>query len=273
MKKLPITIIIPSKDDFDIKRCIDSIDVEAEIIIALNGSTEAYKNFVYNVSNAKTISIRDANLGKAFDCAINAATNDLILLMNSDCVFSPNAIEIFYSLLQKYECVRGKIIFQYDNSLQKIVSLNREQAYNGNIYNPGLAFNRKIKDRIGYFFDHDIHWTEDADFNRRVKAFNVNYYISDDVKIFHKPVSVMHDLKSAFRIGIGRRIAEMKNLYGTYPEQWRFFPKFIKDQWRKKKYLPLKVYGTIWWLSYITGYFYQTFFDPYRVFKCEEICK
>lgn len=261
IKKLPVSIVIPCADDIRIKNCLESIDEKLEIIVVLNGATSKVKKIVKKY-NVRTVEIPERNLAKALNVGIEKSRNKKLIFMDSDCVFEKGAIRKLYKGLTNYGVAKGKVVFESNNFISGIIAKVREYSYydTPKPYNPFLAINKGIKKTIGnYFFDSNIYWTEDADLNTRLKEANIKVNYVFNAKVFHPPLNLKHDLRSAFRYGVGKRIrveTGKANNMGTH------FKK-VFDVMNKKGFLA-GVYYFVWNISYSMGYFYQIVSDPYK---------
>lgn len=264
MKDLPISIIIPCADDLRIKNCLESIDEKVETIVVLNGATNKLRKLVKGYK-VKTAEISERNLAKALNVGIAKSKNKKVIFMDADCRFEKGAIRKLYEGLGSYDVAKGKVIFESDNFISKTIARVREYSYYDipKPYNPFLGINKKIKHLIdGYFFDSKIHWTEDADMNSRLKKAKIKVNYVFKAKVFHPPLSLKHDLRSAFRYGIGKKIrveTGRASCIGTH------FSKIV-DVANKKGFWS-GIYYFIWNTFYVLGYLYQTLFDPYKTRK------
>jgi len=266
---LDLTIVIPCADDLLLTRCLDSIDEEVEIIVALNGATDAVRQLVIE-RHVNYCELPEKNLGAACDIGVRAAKTSSVLLMNSDCTFARGTIKRLAEALDHNMVARGRVIFGIRDPISRIIAKAREYAHTrpDRAYQPALAFRKEIIGLIGgYYFDSDIHWTEDADFSRRVKAAGIPIAFLPDAIVYHPPLSLQEDLRSAVRYGIGRRIAEEKRLVGTYPP-FRPYPrkvmKAISDVARDKGLaVALYVHGP-WLFAFSVGYLSQKLFRIHK---------
>jgi len=105
MKILPISVIVPVSTDIKIKQCLESIDEQVEIVVVLNNnpSTEVV-NIVSSDDRCKAVAIKEAgcNLAAIFNKGIESASNQKVLLINSDCLFPPGLINKMSQILESY---------------------------------------------------------------------------------------------------------------------------------------------------------------------------
>ena len=261
-KKLPLSIVIPCADDARIGSCLDSIDENVEIVVVLNGSSSEVRKIVNNYK-VKRVNIRERNLAKALNIGIEKSIHKKVLLIDSDCKFEKGAIRKLYAGLQNRYIAKGMIVYECDDFISRVIAKVRDYTNydTPKPYNPFLGIKKSIKKYIGnYYFDSDIHWTEDADLNSRLtKAdIKVNYVFS--AKAFHPPLSLKQDLRSAFRYGIGKRIRVEKRKSQSVGIHFSkvFAVAFKKGYWAG-------VYYFVWNCFYLIGYVYQFINDPYKV--------
>lgn len=264
MKNLSVSIAIPCADDLRIKICLESIDEKVETIVVLNGATNKIRKIVRGYK-VKTVEIPERNLAKALNVGITRSKNEKVIFMDADCRFEKGAIKKLYKGLDNYVVAKGKVIFESNNFISKIIAKVREYSYydSPKPYNPFLGINKRIKKLIsGYFFDDKIYWTEDADMNTRLKEANIKVNYVFKAKVFHPPLSLKQDLRSAFRYGIGKRI---RVEIGKASNVGTHFGKVVDVV--IKKGLWAGIYYLIWNIFYAFGYLNQIVFDPYKTKK------
>nr|MDT0661997.1 glycosyltransferase [Micromonospora sp. DSM 115978] len=263
-----LTILLPCAADDGLDACLASIDEEVEVLAVLNGPTPAMRERVRR-HGVRTIEIPERNLGAACQAGCLAASNDHILLMNTDSTFAPGAIRTLMRDWTEDAVVRATLRFDGSGrGVRLIENLQSHQSSNPNrAYQPGVLFHAGILGRIGgYYFDQDVHWTEDADFDRRVRGAGIEVRVSAAV-VRHGAVSVPRKLRSAFRYGIGRSIAESKRLYGTHPP-FRPSRSALVGDWptlARTYGRATAAYGVVWMTAFTAGVLAQRHFNVYRV--------
>ena len=90
---MELSIVIPVKDDIKITECINSIDEDVEIVVAMNDPSDEIIDIVKKLG-VKSVHLPEANLSKAYNAGIEAATYDKVLLMDSDCIFEKGTLDI-----------------------------------------------------------------------------------------------------------------------------------------------------------------------------------
>ena len=270
MNRLDLTIIIPCATDIKIKNCIKSIyqtcTDNVEVLVSLNGASKEVKETLKNFQSVKICEIKEANLSKAYNNGIKHASRNNILLMDSDCVFDKDAIILIYNGLKHEKLSKGLVIFKSNNLMSKIISKIREYTTTDFIsaYSPPLAFSKDINNLIGgYYFDEQVPWSEDSEFNYRVQQVGIKIYYNPEAIIYHAPIGIMQDVRSGFKYGRGKRISEKLGLLPktNYFSISTHTKKFIKTYGvlRKKGLLPALYYFFIWRPINRFGYIFQGF--------------
>lgn len=254
---MELSIIIPVKDDIRIKNCIESIDEQVEVIVAMNSATKEVKAIVEEL-NVKAVSIPEANLSKAYNKGIEAATFDRVLLMDSDCIFQKGTIRKLYNGSLMAKLSKGKVVFTHNSFGSRVVSKVREFTTSDycNAFSPPLILHKSIKEDIGYYFNPSLKWEEDFDFNRRVFENNVKIYWDKTAEIYHPPLSIIQDLRSAYNYGVGHGIGIKAGIFSNDVRKPRNVRKAIRSQCkviRKKKGLLAQVYYFCWLKCYHYG--------------------
>ncbi|MFA6423573.1 MAG: glycosyltransferase [Patescibacteria group bacterium] len=254
MNNLPITIVIPCSNDLLIERCIRSIDESLEVVVSLNNPTQAVRNILKKFPDVKTVETAKKGIALAYNNGIKATSNDWILLMDSDCIFEKKAIYEMWKIAKEYKVVKGRIVFSSKGYVSKVVAKLREFTTSDtvNAYSPPLLFDKKIVDKIGYYFNPKLVWSEDADFNNRVQKNNIKIGFAKDGIIYHKNLTFKEDLRSAFYYGVGRQIGKEIGVYK--PHTLKSFSKniifSITNAYKiliNKKSLAVAVYYFFFW--------------------------
>jgi glycosyltransferase involved in cell wall biosynthesis len=279
---MDLSIVIPVASDPRIKDCIASVDEDVGIVVVLNGATDEIKDIV-RLLDVVTVEIAKPNLGAALEHGIRAARFSKVLLMDSDCTFGDWCVRKLYDGLADSSLAKGRIVFEYADLTSYIVARLREFHCGDlrNAFKPPLALRKSIVDQIGgYYFDTDIHWLEDVEFDERRSKFGVAIEFIDDAIIYHPPIGIRLDLRSAFRYGIGCRIGVSKGVLkpsaksakvpsalcslllepvhlGSLP---RRFLRVLKA-----KGVLTAIYCMVWRIAFRLGYYYQILYDPYEV--------
>lgn len=222
MKK--ITVVIPCKDDREIKRCILSIDpATCEVFVIFNGAKEEFveeitdfmQKAVPNLEYRFQI-LEKPNLAKALEVGTKNSKSELVLYMDSDCTFEQGCIDAFlFEAAQRdmSNCVlKGKIFFDPGDTWLENIIANSRTHHTADVltaYKPPLLISKRILPKIGgYAFDTRLIWREDSDLDNRIRQAGIQIVPVESGIIHHGKITLKTDLRSTFRYGIGLAIAD-----------------------------------------------------------------
>jgi GT2 family glycosyltransferase len=264
-----MTIVLPCATDDGIASCIASIDEDVDVLAVLNGASEGARQIVRS-AGLRCVELPERNVGATYDAGVVNARHDLVMIMNTDCVFLPDAIKRLYAawLANQDAVIRGVVIFRGHSFASRVVNrLYRLQvASPPRAYTPALVLHRSIQSKIdGYFFDRDMHWAEDDDFDRRVQTAGIRVIHVPEAIVLHARPTLRSNLRSAFRYGIGHRIAEEKGLFGR-DRQFNLTPQRLLAEFhdaRRRAGLVTGLFAVAWWTSFGLGHRRQRRSDVY----------
>lgn len=256
---MELSIVIPVKDDIKITECINSIDEDVEVVVAMNDPSDEIIDIV-NKLGVKSVHLPEANLSKAYNAGIEAATYDKVLLMDSDCVFEKGTIRKLFLGSRRAKLSKGRVVFTYDTIQSKIVSRVREFTTSDfcNAFSPPLILDKSVKEDIGYYFNPLLKWEEDYDFNKRVFENKVKIYWDRSAVIYHPPLSMKSDLRAAYNYGSGHGIGLNA---GVFTDDSNRISKEQKKKNRKAQYKVIRkqkgicafLYYVMWHKKYVKG--------------------
>jgi glycosyltransferase involved in cell wall biosynthesis len=268
-KNKNVSVIISCSNDFRVFDCLDSIDYPVDKIVTITPNLEIEKRL--KKRSIKYTEVPKGNMGFTRNQGIKLSSGEKIILMDSDTIFGEGAIKKLVDGLDKFDVVKPKIKYKSKrkNYSSKLIAQARDYVNSlpNLAYTPGLAFNRNIKEKVGgYFFRDDIFWAEDSELSYRINENNLTLGYIKKAKIYHSPVELSHELKSAFLLGAGKR--KCVNVGARDPDEniiptiKRFFSgesinKKI-DVIRKKGFL-VCLFMLIWDLFYNLGYHSRRF--------------
>ncbi|MED3526362.1 glycosyltransferase family 2 protein [Bacillus thuringiensis] len=253
---LNLSIVIPAYNDVRLEKCLKSIDENVEVVVVLNGATKEVKKIAYS-SNAVIGELPTPNLAKAYNYGIDISSKDNVLIMDSDCVFLPGTINKLFKLLDVGPLAKGRVMFSFNSKIGKIIARARHiHTCKKNAYSPPLAFNKEILAKVnGYYFDENLSWTEDYDFDIRVKSANLKILYDDKARIIHPELSIKQDLKSSFNYGVGHARGVLHKKDGYYEPKNKTKSIINSYKYIKKKYGYLTAFYLIFWqLAFYRGY-------------------
>ncbi|MDO8592036.1 MAG: glycosyltransferase [bacterium] len=269
-----ISILIPVSSDLMLKRCIDSIDEKVEVVISLNKPTKEVLEQVEHILylkrskksypgiNFKICKIEEASIAKAYNNGINHASQNLVLLMDSDCTFKKGTIRKLAEGIKGCLLSKGRVEFLHNSRVSRIVAKAREFHTSDTIsaYSPPLLIRKEVSRHIGnYYFDPALCWTEDNEFDSRVQMADLHIQYDESAVVQHPTLSIARDLKSAFWYGVGECIGVEIGVYRKPRGFIKSIKKYIVSA-SKTKGLAAGFYLYIWKSTLLIGYYAQKLF-------------
>lgn len=265
------SVIIPVKDDVRVTACIDSIDEEVEVVLALNGASPEVKEISRtHPRGLVSVEIAEPNLGAAYNAGAEMASGRYLLFMDSDCLFAPGTIRALVREVVQHPVAKGRVKFAAgDSALSRIVQNSRtfQIADHVNAYSPPLIYDRTIIPAMGgYHYSSLIHWEEDREFDFRLQLAGLSVVYLPDAVVHHAAQDGVSDLRSGFRYGLGEGIGQELGLFITPSLLWRLWNDVTSiAQVARRKGLKTAAYRTAWLMSYHLGTLYHHWRDPYGV--------
>lgn len=253
-KTMELSVVVCVSDDMRVVKTLNSITENCQVVVVLNGSTDevrlAVKKF-YNKLDLKIIEIPERNLSKARNIGTIESKYDKVVYYDSDCVLVPGALVNFERLLEEYDLVDGCVKFLSDTKQSKVVSAMRSMGVTGMALCPAMGLNKRIIDKIGFYFDEEIQWIEDSELNRRAMKCNIPIGKIEEVTCIHDNLTYRQDLRSARRYGTGAKIATKRGLHPKRPcANWNLVSPCFKQGVR------CGMYAILWNINYCLGYFF-----------------
>lgn len=264
---MDISIIIRCGDDNRVFNCIESIDEDVEVIVSLSDNQKLEtelknKGIKYCLSPRKNLSMT-SNIG------FELASHEKIIITDSDTVFESGCIKKIYESLDNYKvaCVGIKFLSDPSIPFSNIVAQSRDYVNSLPLFfTPGIALKKDVLSEIGGFlFDDNVPYAVDANLDYRLKKSGLPVaWLNNEAYICHAPETIKHDLKAAFRIGMGCKVGvERLRSYEQYSDaKWNALKgvkfKSIIDVFQKKG-VYVGFYQLLWDIFHFAGYSHQTF--------------
>lgn len=258
------TVVIASSEDESVFNCIDSVGNDAKIVVSLTPSDSIQSRLVK--SKIPHVVVPRGNLGVTFNAGINHAETKKVIVMTDDATFDPDAIGKLSEALEGSDTCKARILFHYDDtkSLTRVVANARDFINSSptRAFTPGLGLNKDIKDRMGgHYFNEEVRWAEDAEFSYRLHKNGLSIAYVKDATINHPAVSVKHDLRGAFLIGLSKRRSVELGLREGNEDLTPTLKRLISGESIQKKRrvvdekdLATAAYMTVWDFFYNLGY-------------------
>lgn len=246
--KEKVSIIIVTYNNISLThQCLDSIEKYSnyknlEVIIIDNASTDLTKNFLFKAKKAKKYFIKKIifnklNLGfsKANNQGLKIATGKYIILLNNDCIVTPNWIKKLVNHIKSNEQIgivgpvtnnignEAKIDLNYKNIKEMISASKKYCDKNSGKYFEikmlaffCVMFSRKIFKTIGFLDEKfGLGFFEDDDYCERIKKINKKIICAKDVFIHH------HLSASFNKMHIEKRHKLFEKNKNIFEKKWR----------------------------------------------------
>jgi glycosyltransferase involved in cell wall biosynthesis len=255
MAKMSLSIIIPVCSDRRVFDCIRSIDVDAEVIVVLNGNYDPFIEKNLKKYNVKVLKM-DGNFSfsKFYNFGIKNSNGSRIFFLDSDSEIAKGSLKQLYEKTKEYPIVKGDVRFTYNSFWSKIIAKAREFTTRDvpDFYIPGPMFTRKVFDKAGYFNEY-ISWTSPTELFIRIEEAKIKKCRVPIDVIIHPPLNFKEDLESGFGYGLGRGeryvSSKIKNLPPFFKEcKWHLI-----DGSRKKGFL-VGTYLLFWYFIFTLGF-------------------
>lgn len=259
-----ITVVISSSERNSLFECIDSVGSKAKIVVSLTPSSTIESRL--SKLNIPHVIVPRGNIALTYNAGIELARTNKIIVMNDDTTFNPGTIERLSENLEQYDACKPRIIFSHDDSkpLTKLTANARDFVNSSptRVFMPGLGLRKDIRERMGgHFFDEKVRSGEDAEFSYRFHRNDLKFKYVEDATINHSAISLAHDLREAFLIGVNkRRSVEMGIRKGDeelIPTLKRVFSGVTFEKKKKllqKKGISTMLYASVWDAVYNIGY-------------------
>ncbi len=212
-----LTVLIPVRDDRRVAACVSSIDVLCPVLLVLNGATEVFERWVRAACPAaNVVTTARVGLGHAYNVGLAACRSEHALLMDSDCLFTPGTIVKLRRGLKSAALSKGRVVFSHHGPLSRVIAAYRTYHTSDRIsaYSPPLALSRTaVKLLLGYFFDEDLAWSEDFDFDLRVSQRGLRIAYDPTATVLHPALTLRQDLRAAFNYGMGYAVGVRKGVF------------------------------------------------------------
>jgi len=268
-ENLELSIVIRCGNDLKgLIRCVKSIDESVEIIASVSDQANFIKNL--NKMGIKVAIHSYGNWSNAAESGIKVSNYNNLIIMDSDSVFEKGAIRLIYDALSAgHLVVQPQIEFLTDSTwISKIIrnSRNFENRYEPKAYSPGLGLKkRELIKEIGVngcIYNTNVKYADDGNINKRVKENNINIFVEPRAIILHDPISLKHEIITAYRLGRGNRQGQIKKRGFFYPIIKGFLKKgsinYLSNIY-KQYGLGTTFFSVVWRLIYIYGYYSEGF--------------
>lgn len=264
-----LSIVIRCAYEVDrLKRCISTIPPNIEVIVSTARNSQITKLVFPKERNIKIVTHKYGNWSNAAETGIENTTKNNLIITDGDSYFSPKSLYLINNALSKgHIVVKPKVVFLKNGSfISSIISNIRthQHEYKAKAFTPGLGIKKKelinlIDVNKEHLYNRKIQYADDGNLNKQIYEKNIPIFILKKAVVYHDPVSLKHECKTAFILGKGNRQADK----GGNP-----FLLFIKREFSYKALvfykLSLMRFGLTTAISLLfwRGIYYLGYFQP-----------
>lgn len=240
MSETSYSIVIPVRVDPLIDRAIESIPGGAEIIVGFSASPDWFIAGLKERYGERLIYVeaRGTGMPAALNVAVQNATNEKIIVLDSDCYLrSDETITAYLSGLDQAPFIRGVTLMEKNGFWSKIASkgtesLNTKFENNPRLFGPSIAFNKSSFLRYGGYDLNMINGSCDHEFSLRIEKNKERIDFAPQAVIIHKPLTFKTDIISHLGYGKGMAYIDWKHTgnYGLHICLERLYPATLLDK-------------------------------------------
>lgn len=226
-----ITIVIASfKSEEKIRRCLNSIDKQCQVINVENSNDlEHKKNIEKEFNNVKCI-LAGENLGygKANNIGLKEIKTKYALILNPDATLHPSALENFIKTTEKipeFAIVAPYIQEKKDNNDKNYLK-NVSPVRVDNVKGFAMFLNISEFKDIGFFDEIFFFYFEEIDLCKRLIDRGKKIYLVPDVKIDHGG-GASHDESIKVEMELSRNWHWMWSTFNYHKKYKGFFVSFL----------------------------------------------
>jgi hypothetical protein len=209
---------------------------------------------------------RFGNWSLAAENGLDAASNNDVVIMDADAVFTPGAIVAINEALKAgHLVVQPRVNFlEGKNVFSRLISNARtyENRFTPKAYSPGLGLKKKeLLKKIGIngkIYNPKVLFGDDGYLDQKAKSKGIKIFSADAAVINHDPISLKHELKTIINFGRGQRQLEADRPRGLMAQiREEYFSQGAKEYYSgafKQFGLATVIYMAISRLFYLIGY-------------------
>ena len=204
-----LSLVIACRDDPHILKLMETIDVDLPVIVSLVPNEELEREL--RALGVTVVTSVSGNISISYARGLAAADTESAFIVDSDCLLGPGCLSTVNELLEEAPLARARVEFASTPNIRFSDKIARMRSLDSNTpplpaWTPGLGLRLEIKHVLGgHFYDERVCWASGAEIDRRVKRANLNVAYSPEAYIVHGPISLSHELRSGYKMGMGTR--------------------------------------------------------------------
>lgn len=259
-----MTVAVKCHRDRRVFECLRSLPAEVEKLVLIAADDPLADEI--RATGAHAIAVPENDIGVRCNAAIESASHDKIVLMDSDCIALPGSIPALEGALDAALVARARLTFRTGRVFwSRAIAGWREFENNWSpvpAFMPGLAIHRRILSVLEPpLFCPGLLFSVDDAFDARLKRTGVPVAFVPNAVIVHDVIGMQHFLKAGRRTGEGTARQVARGLRPNY-EQWpwllssalrlRWLEEF--KRWTSAAGTGPAFAGGVWYAAYLWGY-------------------
>jgi len=214
------TIVIPVRSDPLLARAVSSTPADAEVILAMTAPPQSAIDEARRLARGRKLRIEisgGAGMAVGVNLGARTASNEKIVILDSDCVLLPGALETYSRSLDEAAFVRGATVVERADLWSRTAALGTERLNKvfssaPRFFGPSIAFRRKEFLDLGGYDELMVHGSCDHEFAIRLEKAGIPVLFSPEARVQHQPLTFEIDTRS--HVGYGRGMKYIDAKYG-----------------------------------------------------------
>jgi GT2 family glycosyltransferase len=242
--KPAVTVVIPARDAAAVLPATLAALAGDDVVVVDNGSRDATAE-IARAHGARVVAEPRRSRARARNAGARAATADVLLFLDADCVPRPGWSEAMRRAIAEGADLAGGPIewrtSEQPNAVERFDALWRlrpaRAIAEGWTGTGNLAIRRDLFERLGGFDPSFVHAGEDVDLSRRAVAAGARLVLAEDAVVSHAAERTRRGLlRRAFRHGHAN--AQLRRRFGPQAGRvyWRHPKPLVAGDWALRRF-------------------------------------
>ncbi len=208
-----MTIVIPVRGDPLLPRAVASTPPEAEVIVAMTAAPPEAVAAASRLAQGRNLRIEvtsTAGMSAGVNLGARLATNEKVVILDSDCRLMPGALEAYSRALEAHAFVRGVTMVERAGYWSRMAALgtenlNRAFETRTRFFGPSIAFRKADFLAMGGYDESMLYGSCDHEFALRLEEAGIDACFEREAVVLHQALSFRIDTRSHLGYGRGMR--------------------------------------------------------------------
>lgn len=232
-----ITVAITCGGDPRVLRALSSVPAGVPVVVSLTPAPDLRAKLIE--AGVEVVDSVLGNISVSHNLELSRIRTRHVFWLDSDCVLRPGCLEQVNAALADASFARARVEFTFSRAVwgSRVTACLRDLSNNRTpppAYTPGLGARVGLEAKLGgWYFDERVPWTEDSELGHRLTRLGFSVAWVGDAVVVHDPISLGHEIRSAFRIGRGVRTQVDAGLRPPYERLAIALPALASAAWRR----------------------------------------